>query len=283
MSILSSCLAVLILAAGGGLCADTADTFSAWMDKAGKSERGGNQARALECYANALRFWKRGDGARAKSRALSGKASIHAKRGQWAMSIKDLTEAIGLVGQDKGLLYRRGMVYYSARKESQAIADFTEAVSVDPDFKEAYHERARAYESMGDAGHAKEDYGRACELKLEKACRQIRQASDPRAPAAKRPGKSRKVDITACIGFLQRCLDSGAGYSPCVERLEPCEKNPVASCCPQACRVLYHRVQDRDGLSEAEAFREVFRTDGDCLNPGGVPAESPGGLPAEPE
>jgi tetratricopeptide (TPR) repeat protein len=67
----------------------------------------------------------------------------------------------GLVAKypDRATAYQvRGLAYYQQGSYEQAIADFTQAISIEPDFDEAYSNRALAYGAMGDYEKALEDF-----------------------------------------------------------------------------------------------------------------------------
>jgi tetratricopeptide (TPR) repeat protein len=253
-----------------------AESFTSWMKDAGKASRRDQHARAAECYGNALRLWKKGDGGGAKLEALKAKASAHAALKQWPDALRDLTESIRLASGDKELLMRRGRAYVETGRERKAITDFSAAIAVDIDYKEAYLARGRAYQKLGDMKFAREDYGHACELGLTDACslpaRPKPAGSVPRKSATVEKtetsgasGASDPLDAPACFAFLNKCFDEGDSFGSCVSKLDPCEKNPVKGCCPDACRKAFSKSQEEQGISEAEAFRQVFRKGNPCL------------------
>ncbi|MBI5881712.1 MAG: tetratricopeptide repeat protein [Elusimicrobia bacterium] len=249
-----------------------AESFASWMKDADKASRRSRHARAAECYGNALRLWKKGDGGDAKLEALKAKASAHAVLKQWPDALRDLTEAIRLASKDKDLLLRRGRAYAETGRERKAITDLSAAIALDIDYKEAYLARGRAYQKLGDKKFAKEDFGHACELGLTDACslpaRPKPTGGAPRKPAAENPetaDASDPLDAPACFAFLDKCFDEGDSFGSCVSKLDPCEKNPVKGCCPDACRKAFAKSQEEQGISEAEAFRQVFRRGNPCL------------------
>lgn len=269
MRVLTLLSALLVVLASSSF----AESFASWIKSAEKAEGRNQPARAVECYANALRMWKRGDGNDARLGALKAKAASHAALRQWSDAIRDLSDALSLAAKDKELLLRRGRAYVEARRERKAVADLNAAIAIDIDYKEAYFERARAHQRLGDKAFSKEDFRHACELGLKEACPAPATggpAPNPKDGSAKKPAppaddKSDPLDAPACFASLNKCLDDGDSYGSCVSKLEPCEKNPVKGCCPEVCRKKFSKIQEEEGVGEAEAFRRVFHRGNACL------------------
>jgi tetratricopeptide (TPR) repeat protein len=60
--------------------------------------------------------------------------------------------------------YSRGLAYYDKGDDDRAIAEFNEAIRLDPKFAYAYSSRGLAYDHKGDLGHADPDYNEAIRL-----------------------------------------------------------------------------------------------------------------------
>ena len=58
----------------------------------------------------------------------------------------------------------RGCVHLRLPEIDMAIADFTQAIRIDPDFAVAYRNRGHAYEKQGDLTKAKSDFESAKRL-----------------------------------------------------------------------------------------------------------------------
>lgn len=58
----------------------------------------------------------------------------------------------------------RGAVYYGKKDYNRAIADFSEAIRIDPDFTNAFHNRGLAYYDKNDYDHAIADYSEVIRL-----------------------------------------------------------------------------------------------------------------------
>jgi tetratricopeptide (TPR) repeat protein len=60
--------------------------------------------------------------------------------------------------------YSRGLAYYDKGDDDRAIAEFNEAIPLDPKSAQAYSSRGLAYDHKGDLGHADPDYNEAIRL-----------------------------------------------------------------------------------------------------------------------
>ena len=86
---------------------------------------------------------------------------------EYESAIADYSEAIRLKLAMPDLVYAyygRGSAYAVRHNWDKAVADFTEAVRIDPEFSGAYHYRALVYKEMGENQKAKADLKRATEL-----------------------------------------------------------------------------------------------------------------------
>ena len=65
---------------------------------------------------------------------------------------------------DAAAYYLRGVTYHSKGELEKAIADYTEAIRINPDHAKAYNNRGAAYEYKGEYDKAMADYAKAKEL-----------------------------------------------------------------------------------------------------------------------
>jgi lipoprotein NlpI len=83
-------------------------------------------------------------------------------------SIAGCTKIVGdrsMVPHDRAIAYfDRGVAYYAKDDLDHAIADWSEAITLDPNYVHAYNNRAKAYRAKGDYEHAIADYNEAIKL-----------------------------------------------------------------------------------------------------------------------
>jgi tetratricopeptide (TPR) repeat protein len=72
-----------------------------------------------------------------------------------------ITVLTPLNAQNAKQFYKTGLTFVEAMNYSDAIEQFSKAVEVDPDFIEAYIERARAFQALNEPQKAAEDFDRA--------------------------------------------------------------------------------------------------------------------------
>ena len=67
------------------------------------------------------------------------------------------------------ILYDRGLSYENTKQYSLAMADFSQAIGLDPNYHEAFDDRGNVYTKTRDYDHAIADYDRAISLKSDVA------------------------------------------------------------------------------------------------------------------
>lgn len=260
----------------------SAESFASWSSKAQKGVKRKDPAAALQAYSNALRLWKKSDGKKAKAQALIARAALYEEKRDFDSEIQDLARALEIDKKNPTLLHRRGRAYLENEDTSRAIDDFIKAIAVKLDFKEAYADRALAYERQGEFKFAAEDRRTACKLGLKSACPKIKRSPSKRARRAAKNKNAQpvnqpeapapaKIDFDACIADLKRCVGEGQTYDKCVADAPICDEDAESPCCPPDCIKEYRRAIS-EGSSEASTFRLVFSAGRRC-NP--IPPKSP--------
>src|SRR5262249_12061117 len=109
-------------------------------------------ATALPVAAETLKDWK-----------CTGNSDI-----PWDEQIAGCTKAIAsekFAGPGTvGALYNRGLAYQNKGDAKNALADYTQAITLDPKFPLAYGNRGNVYQAGGDYDRAIADYDRAIAL-----------------------------------------------------------------------------------------------------------------------
>lgn len=83
--------------------------------------------------------------------------------GKYELAIAQFDKAIARTPTAESY-YHRGLAYYERRKYDDAVADWTQAINLKPNYARAYRQRANAYSYKGDSGPAEADYNRSIEL-----------------------------------------------------------------------------------------------------------------------
>jgi len=85
-------------------------------------------------------------------------------KGEFDKAIADFTEAIRLNPEYDLAYIVRGLAYSEKGEHGRAITDYTDAIALDPKLPDAYALRGQAYEKQGDQAKAEADFAKAKEL-----------------------------------------------------------------------------------------------------------------------
>src|ERR1700721_1647929 len=96
--------------------------------------------------------------------ALSNRGRAYRGKGQFDLALADYDQAIPLDPGSAISFYGRGAAYFFKKDNDQAIDDFTKSVSLDPNDAAAYNGRGNAYAARGDIDRAIAGYGLAISL-----------------------------------------------------------------------------------------------------------------------
>jgi tetratricopeptide (TPR) repeat protein len=100
-----------------------------------------------------------------EARQIAAKAWDLRQRKDYDKAIAGWTKAIELAPDWAAPYYERGCDYLSKNATDKAIADLTKAISIDPGMSSAYGMRGSAYEQVGDLDRALADYTEAAKLR----------------------------------------------------------------------------------------------------------------------
>jgi tetratricopeptide (TPR) repeat protein len=92
------------------------------------------------------------------------RANDYANQGANDSAIADYTRAIELDPDFADAYYNRGNSYSNLDKPEEAIADYTHVVELKPDYLNAYYNRGNAYRVLEEHNKAIEDYNRVLEI-----------------------------------------------------------------------------------------------------------------------
>lgn len=107
--------------------------------------------------------------AEVRAEAYLNRGIAHEELGNVTAAIADYTEGLKLNRDYRVLYHRRGLAYDLEGKRDQAIADFSQAVRIDPKDTEALVYRGLSYAAQGDHNRAILDYNAALAEEPENA------------------------------------------------------------------------------------------------------------------
>jgi len=121
--------------------------------------------------------------------------------------------------------HRRGTAYASKKEYDRAIADFTEAIEIDPKHVSAYNDRGLAHTSKGDYARAIADVTRAVELSSAKPPTRPTAMGATSAPI--RSAKSSPSALTKTSAITKATAEAPAKTLPPTHTLPPSEVEAI--------------------------------------------------------
>ncbi|GAC1467674.1 MAG: hypothetical protein NVS2B14_13180 [Chamaesiphon sp.] len=96
--------------------------------------------------------------------ALLKQGASRAMRGDYQGAIADYNEALRLNPKNPDVYYNLGVAHYNQGLAQQAFQDFNQAIQLDPEFAEAYGNRGTLRSQWGDKRGAIQDFQQAAKL-----------------------------------------------------------------------------------------------------------------------
>jgi tetratricopeptide (TPR) repeat protein len=116
---------------------------------------------------------------RASTRVAGGKSlaqayvdrglTLHGE-GHYDLAIADFSEALRLQPRDTFALKSRGNSWVQKNEPARALGDYEAAIRIEPDFADAIHNRGTLARDRGDYAAAMKDFNRAIAIQPGKAC-----------------------------------------------------------------------------------------------------------------
>ena len=110
----------------------------------------------------------------ASSQAIEyyNRGNAYLSEGDLDRAIADYDQAIALDPEDAKAYFHRGLAYARKGDLDRAIADYDQAIVLDPQYADAYFNRGVDYADKGDFDRAIADLERALELGLDPSTKQ---------------------------------------------------------------------------------------------------------------
>ena len=121
--------------------------------------------------------------------------------------------------------HRRGTAHASKKEYDRAIADFTEAIEIDPKHVSAYNDRGLAHTSKGDYARAIADVTRAVDLSSAKP--PSRPTAMGATSAPKKSPKSSPLALTKTSAITKATEEASAKTLPPTHTLPPSEVEAI--------------------------------------------------------
>ena len=99
--------------------------------------------------------------------AFTNRGLAYKRKGQWDRAIADFSEAIRLNPDFATAFNNRGNIYYGKGQFDRAIKDYDKAIHLKPDLAEAFGNRGNVYRKQGHFDRAIKEYDKAIHLKPE--------------------------------------------------------------------------------------------------------------------
>ncbi len=97
--------------------------------------------------------------------AFTNRGLAYKSKSQWDKAIADFSEAIRLEPDFVTAYNSRGNAYYGKGQFDRAIKDYDKAIRLNPDLAEAFGNRGNVYRKKGKIDRALEDYDKAIHLR----------------------------------------------------------------------------------------------------------------------
>ena len=96
--------------------------------------------------------------------AFTNRGLAYKRKGQWDRAIADYSEALRLQPDDAQVFNNRGNAYYYKGQLDRAIKDYDDAIRLEPDLAVAFGNRGNVYRKNGQFDRAIADYSEAIRL-----------------------------------------------------------------------------------------------------------------------
>jgi tetratricopeptide (TPR) repeat protein len=124
---------------------------------------------AIDLYSECINLLKNDTKNTNLASVYNNRGNAYSELGNYEDAIADYTRAIRIDPDYASAYYNRGIEYKNLKNYEDAIADYTRAIRIDPDYVFAYKRRGNAKEKAG-LPYWCSDYKKCCDLGDEDCC-----------------------------------------------------------------------------------------------------------------
>ena len=140
-----------------------------WLQDEKSGVSGWVQSRFVIPYEQAIDYFTNQIRANPKAYLYNSRGLVWDEKGEYDIAIADYNEAIRLEPSEASYFSNRGLAWDAKKDYEKAIADYNEAIRLDPKYAMAYHNRGTVWYAKKDYEKAIADYNEAIRLDSKNA------------------------------------------------------------------------------------------------------------------
>jgi tetratricopeptide (TPR) repeat protein len=135
-----------------------------WLKAEKENVAGWAKVEQVIPYDQAIDYFTSQIRARPDSEIYNHRGIVWNEQGEYDFAIADFNEAIRLNPRNEAAYFNRGLAWSAKNDPDKAIADYTQAIRLDPKYSDAYHSRGNDWSFKQEFDKAIADYSEAIRL-----------------------------------------------------------------------------------------------------------------------